>query len=117
VVYSNTSAAAVTLQQIVIAIRPPGGTNDGGPYDDLAPVVANQTLAPGASLTVTATRSFTGSDPLGAWYAYATAQDSDGVWHDAATIATRSVHSAVRATPFTRWVTAPSRSRTWQTCR
>src|SRR2546428_13321182 len=41
-----------------------------------------QTIQPGATLTLTATRNFTSADPLGPWYAYATYEDASGAWHD-----------------------------------
>jgi hypothetical protein len=82
VTYQNTSASAITVQAIFITSRPPGGTHAGGPFDALTPSLANQTIQPGASVTLAASRAFTTADPLGAWYAYATWQDSASVWHD-----------------------------------
>src|SRR5207249_9389431 len=43
VTYKNTSASAVTVNTIVIAGRPPGGSNDGGPYLDLTPATGATT--------------------------------------------------------------------------
>ena len=82
VTYTNTSSAAISLLGIAIAGRPPGGSNAGGPYDDLTPTLAAQTIAPGASVTLAASRAFTAGDSLGSWYAYATYQDAGGAWHD-----------------------------------
>ena len=59
VTYQNTSSAAISLLGIAIAGRPPGGSNAGGPYDDLSPTLAAQTIAPGASVTLAASRAFT----------------------------------------------------------
>lgn len=73
--------AAVTLVDVAIAARPPGGTNGGGPYLDLGhtgPV----TLAAGQRLTVRESRSFGKADPNGRWYSYVTYQTIDHVWHD-----------------------------------
>jgi len=77
----NTSANSVTLRDIVIAARPPGGTNAGGPYNDLGGTNI-VTLAPGAGLTVRKVRTFSSRDPRGTWYCFATYQTLDGVWYD-----------------------------------
>ena len=42
VTYTNTSASSITLQHVVIAGRPPGGTDAGGPYADLTPSMGPQ---------------------------------------------------------------------------
>jgi uncharacterized repeat protein (TIGR01451 family) len=82
VTFTNNGTASVAVQAIVIAGRPPGGTHTGGPFDNFAPPSAAQMLAPGASVTVTATRTFTAADPTGAWDAYPTWEDSANAWHD-----------------------------------
>src|SRR5947208_1809215 len=63
VTYQNTSSIAISVQALVIGGRPPGGTNGGGPYYDLTPQLAAQTVQPGATVTLAASRAFTGSDP------------------------------------------------------
>src|SRR5438128_5708755 len=78
----NQGTSSVTLLNMVLAGRPPQGSNAGGPYDDFSPHASNATIAPGASLTLTATRSFTTSDPLGTWWCYLTFETSDKVYHD-----------------------------------
>jgi len=83
VTYRNTGATAVTIRDLVLAARPPGGTNAGGPYLDLAPNQGGATVAPGATITLTARRTILPADPQGGWYAYSTWQDGAGVWHDA----------------------------------
>jgi uncharacterized repeat protein (TIGR01451 family) len=82
VTLTNNGTASVTVQSVIIAGRPPGGTHTGGPFDDFAPALASQTLGPGASVTVTATRPFLASDPPGAWDIYPTWEDGANVWHD-----------------------------------
>jgi len=83
VTWQNTSATPISIQFAVISGRRPGGTNVGGPYDDLLPKLTSlQTIQPGATLTLSAARTFTSADPLGAWYSYATYQDAGGAWHD-----------------------------------
>ena len=77
----NKGGSTETLLNIVIAARPPGGTNKGGPYDDFGGT-DRITLAPGQSITVQRVRAFTAADPPGAWYAFATFQTLDGIWHD-----------------------------------
>src|SRR5262245_11351112 len=81
VTYRNRSRSPVTVYAIVVAERPPGGTNLGGPWLDMTPQAEAQTVQPGASVTLSALRTFTGSDPTGAWYAFPTYQDAQG-WHD-----------------------------------
>jgi endoglucanase len=81
VTYQNCSTTPISLQEIVIAGRPPGGTHAAGPYSDLAPTRGALTLAANDTITVTASRSFTASD-AGAWISYATYRDAGGVWHD-----------------------------------
>src|SRR2546428_693386 len=64
VTYQNTSASPIAVQTIGIAARPPGGTNAGGPYTNLAPSLPAQTIQPGASVTLAASRVFTSADPV-----------------------------------------------------
>src|SRR5207237_10228452 len=82
VTYQNTSSSPISVRAAVIGGRPPGGTNGGGPYDDLTPQLGAQTVQPGATVTFAASRAFTGSDPMGQWYAFSTYKDAGGVWHD-----------------------------------
>ena len=78
---SNNSTATVTVANIVIAARPPHGTNQGGPFDDFGGS-GQVTLAPGQTVTVQRTRQFAATDPAGTWYAFVTVQTTDGTWHD-----------------------------------
>ena len=82
VTYTNESGSPQTIKAIALAARPPGGTHAGGPYDDFQPYASSTTVQPGASITVTASRTFTASDPAGAWDVYPTYQDDSGGWHD-----------------------------------
>jgi hypothetical protein len=81
--YGNTSTKAITVREIRIAARAPGATHAGGPYADLAPVLTNAVIEPGARVTLTASRTFKPTDTVGQWEAYATHLDAAGVWHDA----------------------------------
>lgn len=81
--YGNTGTSAVTVREIRIAARAPGASHGGGPYTDLAPVLTNATLEPGAHVTLTASRTFKPTDTVGQWEAYATHLDAAGAWHDA----------------------------------
>ena len=78
----NAGDTAVTLPNVVLANRRPGGTNQGGPYDDFSPEWYNVKLGAGQTQTFTATRTFTSSDPTGGWRCYLTFQTSDGAYHD-----------------------------------
>src|SRR2546426_1067645 len=62
VTYQNTSASPIAVQTIAIAARPPGGTNAGGPYANLIPSPPAQTIQPGATVTLAASRAFTSAD-------------------------------------------------------
>ena len=78
----NQSDSPIDVTAAALAARPPGGSHTGGPYDDLEPYSAATTVQPGGTLMLTATRTFTGGDPVGAWDVYPTYETSDGVWHD-----------------------------------
>src|SRR5207253_2029748 len=82
VTYQNISSSPISVQAVTIGGRPPGGTNGAGPYYDLTPTLAAQTVPPGATATLAASRAFTAGDPTGSWYAFATYQDAGGAWHD-----------------------------------
>lgn len=86
----NTGGSPITLRDIVIAGRPPNGTNKGGPFLDFGGT-ESVTLSPGQSLQVQKARTFTASDPTGAWYSYVTYETTDGVWHDSPVSANFSV--------------------------
>jgi hypothetical protein len=92
--YGNTGTSAITVREIRIAARAPGATHRGGPVKDLAPVLSNVRLEPGAHVTLDASRSFKASDPVGQWEAYATHLDAAGAWHDAPSEAFAVVASA-----------------------
>jgi hypothetical protein len=77
----NQGSAGITLARTVIAARPPGGTNTGGPFDDFGNTTTIM-LAPGQRYTVQQTRVFSAADPLGQWYSYLTYQDGNSVWFD-----------------------------------
>src|SRR5438132_947120 len=82
VTYQNTSASSITIASVAIAARPPGGTHVGGPFADLQPALGSSIVLPGATLALTASRTFTAADPAGQWETYSTYQDSAGVYHD-----------------------------------
>jgi hypothetical protein len=83
VTYQNIGSTSLTLQDLVITARPPGGTNLGGPYLDFTPSQGVVTVPAGGSITLTASRTIQASDPLGTWYTFSTYQDTAGDWHDA----------------------------------
>src|SRR5207253_6947455 len=65
VTYQNTSASPIAVQTMGVAARPPGGTNAGGPYVNLAPSLAAQSIQPRARVPLAALRLFTSGAPLG----------------------------------------------------
>ncbi|MEI8255658.1 MAG: cellulase family glycosylhydrolase, partial [Deltaproteobacteria bacterium] len=87
VTYRNCSSAPVTVQEIAIAGRPPGGTHVGGPYEDLTPVQGSRTVAVGDTVSLVASRAFTIADTVGSWVSYPTYQDAAGTWHDGPEVA------------------------------
>lgn len=84
---TNRSATSVAIGQANIAVRPPGGTHDGGPFFDMTPWLPDTTLAAGASITLEASRGFTTSDPPGRWEIYPAYRDDRGRWHDGDSVA------------------------------
>jgi mannan endo-1,4-beta-mannosidase len=68
----------------VIGGRPPGGQHVGGPYMDMTPKQGATTVQPGASITLSASRTFTATDPEGQWYFFPTYADSSNTYHDGA---------------------------------
>jgi hypothetical protein len=115
VTYTNRSSVTVTVSTIAIAGRKPGATHAAGPYDDLAPTQSATTLAAGASVTLTASRTFGAADATGQWEAYSTYQDANGAWHDGPSIffsVAASSAAPVAPAPTTATTTAPSSSNT-----
>jgi hypothetical protein len=108
----NPGTTSITLSSIVLAGRPPGGTNSGGPTDDFSPEPANMTLAPGQSYTLSASRTFSATDPTGTWYSYVTYQTTDGAWHDDPHDTYFSVTTSPAATPTTTRVSSPTPTAT-----
>ncbi len=82
IIYKNNSSSPVTLEEMVIAGRPPGGTNLNGPYLDFSPKQGSVTVQPGQSVTLTASRTIGANDPKGQWYAFGTYR-ANGRWTDA----------------------------------
>ncbi|TMD62937.1 MAG: PKD domain-containing protein, partial [Chloroflexi bacterium] len=105
--------SSVTLPDVVLAGRPPQGTNAGGPYDDFSPQASNVSVGAGASFTVTASRSFTTSDPTGTWWCYLSFETSDRVYHDGLDT-TFTVGSSSGAAPPVSFAYTPSSPLTGQ---
>ncbi|MCW3998584.1 MAG: hypothetical protein NWF10_08480 [Candidatus Bathyarchaeota archaeon] len=85
----NTGKEPVTLNTIVLAVRPPGGTPDGGPWRYDFKVEDNaRILKPNESYEIKDTKRL--DDPekipdelLGKdWYAFIACETEDGCWHD-----------------------------------
>ena len=98
--YGNDSSSAIGVQDIVITCRPPGGTNADRPYMGFSPRAGAQTIEPGQTIELSASRSFTSEDPTGRYWAYATYQDAAGAWHDGP-IVDFTVSSADECVPTT----------------
>lgn len=78
----NTGGTSITLPEVIVAGRPPGGTDGGGPFDDFSPTRTSVVLNPGASFTIKASQSLLSASPAGDWYCFVTYETSDGTWHD-----------------------------------
>lgn len=78
--YRNDGAAAVTVQQLVIAARPPGADLATGPFWDFSPGLGALTVQPGQTVTLTASRTVSSTDVEGEYIAFATWQDGAGAW-------------------------------------
>jgi len=100
VTYKNTGSSSITINQVVITARPPGGTNSAGPYDNFSPTLSLTTIQAGATVTLTGSWTFSSTAPTGTWYSFATYQDSSSVWHDGSSIVfTVSASTAVSQAP------------------
>jgi hypothetical protein len=77
VTYENTGGTAVTVNAIAIRARNPSGAQR-----DFAPALGPVTVQPGASVSLTARRTFLAISQPGDWTVYASVQDSSGLWHD-----------------------------------
>jgi Bacterial Ig domain len=107
----NSGGTSITLPSVILAIRPPGGTNGGGPFDNFVPIASNITLGPGQSYTQHASRTFTSNDPTRSWYCFMTYQAPDGTWHDDPSNTTFTVSASQLppdTTPPTVSLTAPA---------
>ena len=60
--YENPGTTPVTLEQLVLTARPPGGSNAGGPFDDLSPRVGVTTVGAGQQLDAAGDRMVTLAD-------------------------------------------------------
>jgi hypothetical protein len=60
--YANPGTAPVTLQQLVLTARPPGGSNASGPFDDLSGRLGVTTVGAGQQLDVAGDRAATLAD-------------------------------------------------------
>ncbi|HUB08181.1 MAG TPA: hypothetical protein VMB50_14330 [Myxococcales bacterium] len=89
----NATSAPITLMQADIAGRPPGGSNNGGPFDDFldGPSV---TIQPQKGYLLNGSRTFASTDPTGQWYAYVSLEDSNGTFHDSTRDVTFTVTAA-----------------------
>jgi len=88
VTYQNTSASPIVVQTVGIGMRPPGREQTRGALTPIQrPSLPAQTIQPGATVTLAASRTFTSADPIGdSWYSYTTWQDAAGAWHDSPSI-------------------------------
>ena len=76
VTYTNQCSTDFTANTVVVAARTSTGSNA-----DFTPGVSNITLQPGQAVTVSASRTIQPTDPTGQWSAFASYQDSAGIWH------------------------------------
>jgi mannan endo-1,4-beta-mannosidase len=80
VTITNTGAAPVVIEQAFLTAVPLVGAPSS-----FAPLTSATTIAPGAALVVSASRTFTAADPAGSWSIVATYLDASGAAHASAT--------------------------------
>lgn len=81
-IVQNPGSEPVSLATVVLAGRPPGGTNAGGPYADFNPQGTRVTVGAGQTFRLDSWRSFAPSDPTGTWRCYLAYQTASGMWFD-----------------------------------
>jgi beta-glucanase (GH16 family) len=79
VTYKNNTSQNLSIANLAIAMRTPTGG-----HADLSPGTGARTLAPGQTLTLTASRDFTANDAPGTWTLFSSWLDTSGVWHEGA---------------------------------
>ncbi len=100
VTLKNQGDASIVLTGIVFATRTPSGSNAdfGGNW-------ATTTLAPNQTVSLQASRTFSSSDPVGAWTVVTSYRTTDNVWHDVAPTQSLTV-SALASTAIATQPTA-----------
>ncbi len=68
--FVNGTSAAFAIATGTLTARRPGASNDSGPFDDWTPQVSAQTLAAGATLTVSGSWTVPTNAPAGQWRSY-----------------------------------------------
>jgi hypothetical protein len=81
---TNGTSSTVTLSEVILAGRAPGGTNSGGPFHDFMPKVTNVRLRPGGSFTINTSETIGSGSPFGTWRCYLTFSLPVGNYHDGA---------------------------------
>jgi len=75
----NTNAVPFDVEQLVIAVRQPGSTPEGGPFDQDINGAGALSIASKASSALNGTFK---PSKAGAWMLYPTYKTKDGKWHD-----------------------------------
>lgn len=78
----NDSSFPYIIAEGAITARRPGATNSSGPFDNFSPPVQAQTVAPGATITVSGSFVVPAGAPVGQWRVYLAVRDSAGNWTD-----------------------------------
>jgi hypothetical protein len=107
----NDCDKAVALKSCVIAVRPPHGTPEGGPFNYDFAVFPGQTIDPHKEITLEAEKTIESNlDPAKVnlpvpkdflekeWYAFIACETNDEVWHNDTNKYTFTVHDKRQAT-------------------
>ena len=85
-VWRNPSVSSVTARHLVLSIRPAGAPEGVGFVGDFAPRIDDRTLSPHETIAHTSQFRIPETVTPGRWVLWASWQDTNGVWHGAATL-------------------------------
>ncbi len=97
VTLQNLGSASVVVTGAAFATRTPSGGNA-----DFGWTWSTTTLAPGQTLPMQGSRTFSASDALGVWTIFASYRTSDNVWHDLAPTLSLTVSAPAPAATATK---------------
>src|SRR6185295_7348614 len=79
---ANNRTAPLVIVEGWLTAREPGASNLSGPFDDWTPGITPQTVAPGATVALTASWVVRSNATNGTWRAHLAVKDDAGTWRD-----------------------------------